>query len=90
MDVVVPYQCGVHNLVACMSTALTEEHLEQLKLITKRLVYRSTCRRIRAATVSRPRARRWRRAWCGATTGLIRYEEQPGRICILVRPMSTR
>ena len=31
MDVVVPYQHGVRNMVACMGTALTEAHLDVLK-----------------------------------------------------------
>ncbi|MBC7234252.1 MAG: DNA primase [Chloroflexi bacterium] len=38
MDVIIPYQCGVRNLVACMGTALTEAHMDMLKRITKTLV----------------------------------------------------
>ncbi|MHB1296122.1 MAG: DNA primase [Anaerolineae bacterium] len=38
MDVIVPYQCGVRNLVAVMGTALTEAHMKTLKRITKRLI----------------------------------------------------
>jgi DNA primase len=38
MDVIIPYQCGVTNLVACMGTALTEAHMDALKRITKTLI----------------------------------------------------
>lgn len=38
MDVIVPYQLGVRNLVACMGTALTEAHIKALKRSTKRLI----------------------------------------------------
>ncbi|MHB0858467.1 MAG: DNA primase [Anaerolineae bacterium] len=38
MDVIVPHQCGVRNLVAVMGTALTEAHMKTLKRITKRLI----------------------------------------------------
>jgi DNA primase len=38
MDVIIPYQCGVTNLVACMGTALTEAHMNALKRITKTLI----------------------------------------------------
>jgi DNA primase len=92
MDVVVPYQCGVRNLVACMGTALTEEHLEQLKLITKRLVLaldpdaagiRATERGIETAR----QALATRVVPVPTPTGLIRYEEQlQAEICILVLP----
>jgi len=81
MDVVVPYQCAVTNLVACMGTALTEEQLGTLKHIARRLVLaldpdaaglRAVERGVQTAqqTLERqvvpvPTAR-----------GLIRYEEQ--------------
>jgi DNA primase len=39
MDVIVPHQCGVTNLVACMGTALTDAHLKALKRITKTLIF---------------------------------------------------
>jgi DNA primase len=39
MDVIIPYQCGVTNLVACMGTALTDAHIKVLKRITKTLIF---------------------------------------------------
>lgn len=39
MDVIVPYQCGVTNVVACMGTALSEAHIKVLKRMTNRLVF---------------------------------------------------
>ena len=92
MDVVVPYQCGVRNLVACMGTALTEAHLEQLKRITKRLILaldpdaagaRATERGIETAR----QALATRVVPVPTATGLIRYEEQlQAEIRILVLP----
>ncbi|MFH1085139.1 MAG: DNA primase [Chloroflexota bacterium] len=38
MDVIVPHQCGAANLVACMGTALSEEHIKVLKRLAKRIV----------------------------------------------------
>ena len=38
MDVIIPHQYGVTNVVACMGTALTEAHLRILKRMTKRLI----------------------------------------------------
>ena len=92
MDVVVPYQCGVRNLVACMGTALTEQHLDQLKRITKRLILaldpdaagaRATERGIETAR----QALATRVVPVPTATGLIRYEEQlQAEIRILVLP----
>lgn len=31
MDVIIPHQCGIHNVVAVMGTSLTEGHIEALK-----------------------------------------------------------
>lgn len=39
MDVVIPHQCGVDNVVACMGTALTEEQLQILKRMTDELIF---------------------------------------------------
>ena len=92
MDVVVPYQCGVRNLVACMGTALTEQHLDQLKRITKRLILaldpdaagvRATERGIETARQSLTT----RVVPVPTATGLIRYEEQlQAEIRILALP----
>jgi len=38
MDVIIPYQAGVRNLVACLGTALTEAHIQQLKRMTRVLI----------------------------------------------------
>ena len=38
MDVIVPYQAGFLNTVSPMGTALTEDHLRQLKRYTRRIV----------------------------------------------------
>lgn len=38
MDVIIPHQCGVTNLVACMGTALSEAHIDALKRMTRTLV----------------------------------------------------
>ncbi len=38
MDVVVPYQVGVRNLVACLGTALTESHIQLLRRMVRVLI----------------------------------------------------
>ncbi len=38
MDVILPHQCGVTNVVACMGTALSEAHIDLLKRITRTLI----------------------------------------------------
>lgn len=38
MDVIIPHQCGVTNLVACMGTALSEAHIDALKRMTRTLI----------------------------------------------------
>ena len=38
MDVVVPYQFGVRNLVACLGTALTESHIQLLRRMVRVLI----------------------------------------------------
>ncbi len=38
MDVIIPYQCGIKNLVACMGTALSEAHIDALKRMTQTLI----------------------------------------------------
>ena len=38
MDVIVPYQAGFVNTVSPMGTALTEDHLRQLKRYTRRII----------------------------------------------------
>ncbi len=38
MDVIVPYQCGVTNVISCLGTALTEAHIGTLKRYCKMLI----------------------------------------------------
>ena len=38
MDVIIPHQCGVTNIVACMGTALSEAHIEALRRSTRTLI----------------------------------------------------
>ncbi len=38
MDVIIPHQCRVTNIVACMGTALSEAHIDALKRITRTLI----------------------------------------------------
>ena len=38
MDVIIPHQCGVTNIVACMGTALSEAHIEMLRRSTRTLI----------------------------------------------------
>jgi len=81
MDVVVPYQCGVTNLVACMGTALTVEQLDVLKHIARRLVLaldpdiaglRAVERGVQTAQQTLER----QVVPVPTAKGLIRYEEQ--------------
>jgi DNA primase len=92
MDVVIPYQCGVDNVVACMGTALTEEQVQILKRITDELIFAldpdeagvravekgvDVARKsLRQQTVPVPRA-----------TGLVEYETKlDAQIRVLVLP----
>jgi DNA primase len=37
MDVIVPYQHGSRNVVACIGSAITEKHIRQIKKLTRRV-----------------------------------------------------
>jgi DNA primase len=37
MDVIVPYQHGTRNVVACIGSAITEKHIRQIKKLTRRV-----------------------------------------------------
>jgi DNA primase len=37
MDVIVPYQHGMRNVVACIGSAITEKHIRQIKKLTRRV-----------------------------------------------------
>lgn len=81
MDVVIPHQCGVANVVACMGTALTEAHIDALKRITRTLILaldadEAGLRAVeRSAATARQGLERRVMPVIGAE-GLIRYEER--------------
>jgi DNA primase len=92
MDVVIPHQCGVENVVACMGTALTEAQVRVLKRMTDELIFAldpdeagvravekgvDVARKsLRQQTVPVPRA-----------TGLVEYETKlDAQIRVLVLP----
>lgn len=81
MDVVIPHQCGVTNVVACMGTALTEAHIDALKRITRTLILaldadEAGLRAVeRSAATARQGLERRVTPVIGAE-GLIRYEER--------------
>jgi DNA primase len=81
MDVVIPHQCGVTNVVACMGTALTGAHIDALKRITRTLILaldadEAGLRAVErgAETARQGLARRVTPVISGE--GLIRYEER--------------
>ena len=92
MDVIIPHQCGVTNLVACMGTALTEEHLRILKRMTRQLILaldpdvagmRAVERGVETAQKNLER----KVVPVLTAKGLVRYEEQlNAEIRILVLP----
>ena len=92
MDVIVPYQAGVRNLVACMGTALTEQHIDILKRMTHRLILaldpdaagmHAVERGVATAQQTLPR----RVVPVPTASGLIRYEAQlDAEIRVLVLP----
>ncbi len=92
MDVILPHQCGVTNLVACMGTALTEAHLKILKRITKRLVLAmdpdaAGMHAVEKGIETAQRSLDHKVTPVPTATGLIRYEEQlAAEIRILVLP----
>lgn len=81
MDVIIPYQQGITNLVACMGTALTEAHFRALRRITKVLVLALDADNagIRAAEKGTETAREFLQHHVVpvlSANGLIRYESQ--------------
>ncbi|MHB1356604.1 MAG: DNA primase [Anaerolineae bacterium] len=81
MDVIVPYQCGVKNVVAVMGTALTDAHIDALKKTTRELILALDP----DAAGLRATERGWEVARAGlehrlvpipTAEGLIRYEEK--------------
>ena len=92
MDVVIPHQCGVTNVVACMGTALTESHLGLLRRITKKLILAldADAAGVRAAQKGAEAARQsleHRVVPVPTASGLVRYEAQlDAEIHILMLP----
>lgn len=92
MDVVIPYQAGVTNLVACMGTALTEQHIDILKGMADRLILaldpdeagmRAVAKGTRVARQSLPH----RVVPVPTASGLVQYEERlEAEIRILTLP----
>ena len=81
MDVIIPYQSGVQNLVACMGTALSEAQVNILKRLAKKLILaldsdaaglHAMERGIETMQQSLPH----RVVPVPTATGLVRYEEQ--------------
>lgn len=92
MDVIIPYQCGVTNLVACMGTALTEEHLKILKRMTKQLILAldpdaAGMRAVERGVEAAQKGLEHKVVPVLTAKGLVRYEEQlNAEIRILVLP----
>ncbi len=92
MDVVIPYQAGVRNLVACLGTALSEAHIQQLKRMTRTLILaldpdvagmRATERGIETARQALDR----KTVPVLTASGLVRYESRlDTEIRVLVLP----
>jgi len=81
MDVIGPYQEGVHNLVAVMGTALTGDHVALLQPIVERLIFaldpdaagvRATERGVEVAQGAMPRET----VPIPTASGLVRYESR--------------
>ena len=92
MDVIIPFQCGVKNLVACMGTALTEAHIKVLKRMTKTLIFaldpdEAGMRAVEKGVKTARQALDQRVVPIPTATGLIRYEEQlDAEIRVLMLP----
>lgn len=81
MDVIVPHQEGVRNLVAVMGTALTEDHIALLRPVAERLIFaldpdaagvRATERGVEVAQEAMPHET----VPVPTATGLIKYESR--------------
>jgi DNA primase len=92
MDVIIPFQCGVKNLVACMGTALTEAHIKVLKRMTKTLIFaldpdEAGMRAVEKGVETARQTLEQRVVPVPTATGLIRYEEQlDAEIRVLMLP----
>jgi len=92
MDVIIPFQCGVKNLVACMGTALTEAHIKVLKRMTKTLIFaldpdEAGMRAVEKGVETARQSLEQRVVPVPTATGLIRYEEQlDAEIRVLMLP----
>jgi len=92
MDVVIPHQCGVTNVVACMGTALTDEQLGILKRLTKRLILAldpdaAGIQAMQRGVETAQKSLEHRVVPVLSARGLVRYEEQlDAEIRILMLP----
>lgn len=92
LDVIILHQCGVNNVVACMGTALTEEHLKLLKRMTKRLVLAldadaAGMRAVERGVEAAQKSLGHKVVPVLSAKGLVRYEEQlDAEIRILALP----
>ena len=92
MDVVIPHQCGVRNIVACMGTALTEAQVNILKRLTKKIIFAldpdaAGLRAVERGIEIAKQSMEHRVVPIPLASGLIHYEEQlAGEIRILTLP----
>ncbi len=92
MDVIILYQCGVRNVVACLGTALTEAHLKVLKRLVKRLVLAldadaAGIKAVERGVVTAQEALEHKVVPVLTASGMVRYEEQlDAEIRVLVLP----
>ena len=92
MDVIIPHQCGITNVVACMGTALTEAQLNILKRMTKVLILAldpdaAGLRAVEQGIETARKSLEHRVVPVLTGTGLIRYEEQlDAEIRVLMLP----
>ncbi len=92
MDVIIPHQCGVTNVVACMGTALSEAHIDALKRITRTLILaldpdEAGIRAAEKGTQTAQEALERRVVPVPGARGLIHYEERlEAEIRILMLP----
>jgi DNA primase len=92
MDVIILYQCGVRNVVACLGTALSEAHLKALKRLVKKLVLAldadaAGIKAVERGVITAQEALEHKVVPVLSATGMVHYEEQlNAEIRVLVLP----
>lgn len=92
MDVVIPHQCGVDNVVACMGTALTEEQVQILKRMTDELIFaldpdEAGVRAVKKGVDVARKSLRHQTVPVPTATGLVEYKTRlDAQIRVLVLP----